>query len=545
MACGRRWDAGMEQSGGSCSGAALKRLVVWVVVWTGCLSGGGKVLAQSSAMGFVTRVVSPTEFSIGTLQVVVDGGAECGTAKHFFLMYRDYRKPPSNRSRPFAKRYAHAVPAACADLMVVPGSMVYVDGAGSAPGAVFHARDVVRFHPKQTATIQGGVLQEEDSTLSHTAEGWSGKLWVDGYPLAVTQKTMLVAEPDDTTMRYYYRGLPDRINVRPGRHSKPVSTAMRAELLKADTWVAYRAARAADGSLVATELHFWPNRISSKEAAYLKRYATAVTPANPGTGRPGILQYAGETPIRIVPNDAIQWYVSELGMKLVPQYQKELPDTDPTKIHFRFYVVEPFLVAHKNFFQDVSGDWPSYKFFQSPRDVVYNSPRPGKMAKDALSTPDGTVLIPTSVVQSLHNEAQIAFLLSAAITTIIQKQGFAAWPLITGPHVKIINGIPAEDGETFSAMQYDKLWRLSARSLVQTGYNPVDGAQAVLVARGYSLQNPRPFPRTWTEQTEVVDYMMNFLSQHYTAAEYAPLKTGAEEYAKAKLLLNAPAVSTK
>jgi hypothetical protein len=536
----------MEQNGSACGGAVLKRLALRVVGCTACLLvGGAAVLAQSSAMGFVTRVSSPAEFSIGSLQVVVDGEAECGTAKHFFLMYRDYRKPPSDMSRPFAKRYAHAVPAACADLKVVPGSMVYVDGAGSVPGAVFHARDVVRFHPKQTATIQGGVLQEEDSALSHTAESWSGKLWVDGYPLAVTPETMLVAEPDGTTMRYRYRGTPD-INVRPGRHSKPVSTAMRAALLKANTWVAYRAARAPDGSLVATELHFWPNRISSKEAAYLKRYAAAVTPADPGIGRNGTLQFAGETPIRIVANDAMQQYVAALGMKLVPQYQKELPDTDPTKIHFRFYVVEPFMVAHRNFFQDVSGDVPYYKPFHSMRDVVYNSPRPGKMAKDVLSTPDGTVLIPTSVVQSLHNEAQLAFLLSAAISTTVQKQGFAAWPLITGPHPKIINGIRAGDGHyMFSEMQYDQLWRISARGLVQTGYNPVDGAQAVLVARGYSLQNPRPFPRTWTEQTEVVDYMMNFVSQYYKAAEYVPLKTGAAEYAKAKLLLNAPAASAK
>ena len=521
----------------------MKRLALRVVCTACLLSGGATLLGQSSAMGFVTRVVSPSEFSVGSLQVVVDGGAECGTAKHFLLMYRDYRKPPSDMSSPFAKRYAHAVPAVCPDLKVVPGSMVYVDGAGSAPGAVFHARDVVRFHPKQTATIQGGVLQEEDSTLSHTAEGWSGKLWVDGYPLSVTPKTMLVAEPDDTTMQYRYRG---KIDVQQRRHSKPVSTAMRAELLRANRWVAYSAARAPDGSLVATELHFWPNRISSKEAAYLKRYGTAFTPDDPGTGQPGTLQYAGETPIRIVANDAMQQYVAALGMKLVPQYQKDLPDTDPTKIHFRFYVVESFLVAHRNFFQDVSGDSPYYKPFHSMRDVVYNSPRPGKMAKDVLSTPDGTVLIPISVVQSLHNEAQMAFLFSAAITTIIQKQGFSAWPLITGPHPKIINGIPGEDGQyIFSDMQYDQLWRISARSLVQTGYNPVDGAEALLVARGYTLQDLWPFPRSWSQQSQAVGHILNFLSQYYTAAEYVPLKTGAEEYAKAKLLLGAPAASTK
>lgn len=544
MECEQGWDAGIEQSGAACGRAALKRRALRVVCTACLLLSGAAALAQSSAMGVVTRVASPAEFSMGSLQVVVDGGAECGTANQFFLMYRDYRKPPSDMSRPYAKRYAHAVPAACADLKVVPGSMVYVDGSGSAPGAAFHARDVVRFHPKQTATIQGGVLQEEDSTLSHTAEGWSGKLWVDGYPLMVTPKTMMVAEPDDTTMQYRYRGSP-RINVQQRRHSKPVSTAMKLSLLKANTWVAYRAVHAQDGSLVATELHFWPNRISAREAAYLKRYAAAVTPADPSRGQPGTLQYAGETPIRIVPNDAIQRYVAALGMKLIPQYQNELPDTDPTKIHFRFYVVEPFLVAQENFFQDTGGDLPYYKFFPLVRDVAYNSPRPGKIAKDVLSTPDGRVLIPTSVVQSLHDEAQLAFLLSAAITTIIQKQGFAAWPLITGPHPKIISGIHAEDGQDmFSEMQYAQLWRISGRHLVQAGYNPVDGAEALLVARGNTLQDPLPFPWIWTQQGQGVKYMLNFLSQYYTAAEYVPLKTGAEEYAKAKLLL-APATPVK
>ncbi len=530
MECEPGWYAGMEQSGSACGGAALKRLALRALVCTVCLLvDGAAVLAQSSAMGFVTHVVSPAEFSIGSLQVVVDGGAECGTAKHFLLMYRDYRKPPSDMSRTFAKRYAHAVAAACVDLSVVPGAMVYVDGAGAARGAVFHARDVVRFHPKQTATIQGGVLQEEDSTLSHTAEGWSGKLWVDGYPLSVTPKTMLVAEPDGTTMQYRYpeRGARFALGVHAQRHSASPPTAMQASLLSANTWVAYRAARAPDGSLVATELDFWPNQISAREAVYLKRYVAAVTPADPRRGRPGTLQYAGETPIRIVANDAIQQYVAALGKKLVPQYQKELPDTDLTKIHFRFYVVEPFLVKHKNFFQDTNGGWPYYKPLHLMSDVTYNSPRAGKMAKDVLSTPDGTVLIPTTVVQSLHDEAQMALLLSVAITTILQKQGFAAWPRITGPHVKGIETMPESDlysgYEAFSSMQYHQLWRMSARSLVRTGYNPVDAAEALRADY----------------------YYLTFVGQYYTTAEYVPLKTGAEEYAKAKLLLNVPAASVK
>jgi hypothetical protein len=137
------------------------------------------------------------------------------------------------------------------------------------------------------------------------------------------------------------------------------------------------------------------------------------------------------------------------------------------------------------------------------------------------------VLIPSTVVQSLHDEAQMALLLSVAITTILQKQGFAAWPRITGPHVKGIQRMPESDmesgDEAFSSMQYHQLWRMSARSLVRTGYNPVDAAEALRADY----------------------YYLTFVGQHYTAAEYVPLKTGAEEYAKAKLLLNAPAASAQ
>ena len=37
---------------------------------------------------------------------------------------------------------------------------------------------------------------------------------------------------------------------------------------------------------------------------------------------------------------AQQEYVRRLGMKMVPQYQRDLPDNDPAKLQFRFYVVD-------------------------------------------------------------------------------------------------------------------------------------------------------------------------------------------------------------
>src|SRR5262249_55206792 len=42
---------------------------------------------------------------------------------------------------------------------------------------------------------------------------------------------------------------------------------------------------------------------------------------------------------KLVPNDEVQTYVKRLGDSLIPEYLKAVPETDPAKLHFQFYVV--------------------------------------------------------------------------------------------------------------------------------------------------------------------------------------------------------------
>lgn len=79
----------------------------------------------------------------------------------------------------------------------------------------------------------------------------------------------------------------------------------------------------------------------------------------------------GGQKFKLVEDLGVQTYVNKVGFKLVPRYIKDLDRTDPSKLSFRFYVVED------------------------------NSP-------NAFAFADGSVFIHTGLLKILKNEAQLA-----------------------------------------------------------------------------------------------------------------------------------------
>ena len=92
---------------------------------------------------------------------------------------------------------------------------------------------------------------------------------------------------------------------------------------------------------------------------------------------------------RIPPaNDpASQTRVERVGESLVPASQRVLPDSDPTKIHFRFQVVDV--------------DW-----------------------RQTWDLPSGVILVPDQVVTRLPQDAQLAEVLGFAIATALEKRSY-------------------------------------------------------------------------------------------------------------------------
>ena len=92
-------------------------------------------------------------------------------------------------------------------------------------------------------------------------------------------------------------------------------------------------------------------------------------------------------------NDAaMQERVTGIGEKLVPAYQRDLSDSDPAKIQFRFQVVE------------------------------------SKIWWDALALPSGVILISHDVVERLENDSQLAAVLADNIAAVLERQQYRVQP---------------------------------------------------------------------------------------------------------------------
>lgn len=90
---------------------------------------------------------------------------------------------------------------------------------------------------------------------------------------------------------------------------------------------------------------------------------------------------------RIVADQGMQERVRRVGMKVMPEYQKELPDDSPSKIHFRIDVVDESIF------------------------------------REDIECSVGLILVPRQVVARLANEDQLAAIMSNAMAFTLMLQG--------------------------------------------------------------------------------------------------------------------------
>jgi hypothetical protein len=100
--------------------------------------------------------------------------------------------------------------------------------------------------------------------------------------------------------------------------------------------------------------------------------------------------FYGIDPRRLPPyrDRAMQVRVERIAIKLIPQFQIDLPDSDPRKVHFRF--------------QLINTTW----------------------FRCALALPSGVILIPHQVVEFMQNDSQLAAVLADAIAAVVDKEEY-------------------------------------------------------------------------------------------------------------------------
>ncbi|MDQ3800452.1 MAG: M48 family metallopeptidase [Acidobacteriota bacterium] len=184
----------------------------------------------------------------------------------------------------------------------------------------------------------------------------------------------------------------------------------------------------------------------------------------------------------------LQTYVTRVGYKLIPRYQKEMSKDDPAKITYRFAVIE---------------------------DESFN----------AFALPDGSVFIHTGLLKELKNEAQLAAVLGHEIAHVThehsrkrmadaEKKAWIALALGVAGAATKTNAVALAGNiglqimsNNFGREQEDQADRVGLYYMAQAGYDP------------------REAPKVWRERLKFVkeDAVSNFIYSDHSSA-FARLK---------------------
>jgi len=167
--------------------------------------------------------------------------------------------------------------------------------------------------------------------------------------------------------------------------------------IKLGDWIGYEGTPNGTGIVIASKVKLSPESITQSEEKL--RAKNEYDPSSvPADAKQNLLKDAfalGYDPKKFPPFDdaAMQARVEKIGNSLVPAYQRALPDSDASKIQFRFHLVD-----NKHFC--------------------------GMLPCDAFTLPSGMILVPHQVVERMQNDSQLAAVLADAIARALERQQY-------------------------------------------------------------------------------------------------------------------------
>ena len=162
-----------------------------------------------------------------------------------------------------------------------------------------------------------------------------------------------------------------------------------------NVWIAYHGRHQPDGTILADKASFIDNKIIPREKELLAKTDYDPEKIGPDAHQSGVRKaFLGQDPKKIPPykDAAMQARIDRIGSSLIPAYQKALPESDLTKIIFRFELVD-------------QEKWT-----------------------DAMTWPSGIILVPYQIVDRLKDDSQLATVLADNIACALEKQTFRQQP---------------------------------------------------------------------------------------------------------------------
>jgi hypothetical protein len=188
----------------------------------------------------------------------------------------------------------------------------------------------------------------------------------DGYPVVINGKTSINFTPPLTSL-------------------SDVTT---------NVWIEFKGRQAPSGLIVAAQAAFTQNAVGGSEGKLRGKNEYDPAQVDPKDKQGAFSKALLGTKVKRIPpysDSVVQARIDRIGTSLVPDYQRALPATDPTKINFRFQLVD------------------------EPWTVTYD-------------LPSGIVLVPIHLVDRMQNDAQVAAILADSIAGALEKRDYRDQP---------------------------------------------------------------------------------------------------------------------
>ncbi len=223
-----------------------------------------------------------------------------------------------------------------------------------------------------------------------------------------------------------------------------------------------------------------------------------------------------------------------LATTLLPEAEDSQGAINCARSQWHFYVTSSIATLRTGYFTEINGVLPSFNGWGETPKYAWGSMLNPKSSREGaiLTSPNGLVLVPDVILARLQNKAQVAALLSFAITSVMQKQAYRAWPELMSPQAQGRVGIQGEGfPDAFGLWQDEQQVRLGIRRMYLASYDIRQAPYVWALASGKAAANPlfgSPHPEK--DIPWYAAYAFNYISQYYSDVDYGKLKTGKAEY---------------
>jgi hypothetical protein len=265
------------------------RSLILAVLLMSCFGFGQAQEAPPDIDGYVTSVSSTSDFAVEGTHVV------CDAKTHYRIGNGQSTTTIPWSNGPYL------------------GQPLKVFGKKNHKSQTVDAKEIVLAYPRYTDREGFGVI---DRVLS--ADAVQGKQIVvraDGYPILIDSKTNSYFTPPLTSLA-------------------DIAT---------NVWIEFKGEQQPDGVIVAAQAVFTKNTVAGDEGRLRSKTEYDPAKVDPQHAQGEVSKLLVGTKAKRIPpykDAANQARIDRIGARLIPEYQRALPGTDPTKINFRFQLVD-------------------------------------------------------------------------------------------------------------------------------------------------------------------------------------------------------------